>query len=117
MKTTKDSVMLAELAVNLPLGFPRALARLIGGAYNEAWLECKDQPRLGAFEKENVFPILRRGIIETMLRELTNKYSLEHEVQILSLSEGNAYTKVRSGRIVFSVHHVDQYTGPIPRVA
>jgi len=116
MKTTKDSVMLAELAANLPIGFPRALARLVGSAYNEAWLDCKDHARLGAFEKENVFPHLRRGIIETMLRELTKKYSLEHEVEIL-LSEGNAYTKVRSGRIVFSVHHVDQYSGPTPRVA
>jgi hypothetical protein len=117
MKTTKDSVMLVELATNLPTGFPRAIARMIGSAYTEAWLECKDQPRLGAFEKENVFPHLRRGIIETMLRELTKKQGLEHSVEILSLSEGNAYTRVRSGRIVFSVHHVDQYSGPTPRFA
>lgn len=109
--------MLAELAANFPFGFPKSLARLIGRSYPEAWLECKDQPRLGAFEKENVFPHLRRGIIETGFRELAKSARLEHDVEVLSLSQGNSYTKVRSGRVVFSVHHVDQYTGPMPRFA
>jgi hypothetical protein len=116
MNTNKDSVMLAELAANLPKGFPKALARMIGSVYVSAWNECKEL-RLGAWEKENVFPILRRAMIETELRQLAERHSVEHESHILSQTTANSYTKFRSGRIVFSVHHVDLYMGPLPRFA
>jgi hypothetical protein len=116
MKTSYDSVMFGKLVENLPPGFAKAVSHLIRRGHVAAWQEYAEHPRLGPAEKESVFRVMRRGLIETDYRETSNSFGLEASVEALCVfDDANVYTKVRAGRFIFSCHHVE--AGALPRFA
>jgi hypothetical protein len=117
MKISNDRVMFGKLVENLPPGFAKAVSQLIRRGHVAAWQEYAEHPGLGAAEKENVFRVMRRGLIETDYRETSNRFGLEVSLETLCVfDEANVYTKVRAGRFIFSCHHVIE-AGALPRFA
>lgn len=117
MKPASDLVMLAELARHFPKGFLKTVSAGIRRSYPQAWDEVANNPLYRDDDiKESVYPIVRRGIIETTVRTAAAQFDLSFDVHALSESKANSYTRVRAGRFVLTCHHIASFM-PLPRYA